>query len=253
MSVFSISLAPQFEVRIISVFLKDTTRPLESVKWPSSRTCNIRLKTSGCAFSTSSKRTRLYGFLRTASVSWLSSSYPTYPGGLPISFATVCFSMNSLISKRTMESSMPKYASANALQSSVFPTPVGPQKMKDAMGLLGFCSPARARRTAFAMATTASSWPITRLCSVSSRWTSRTDSSAVTFSTGTFVQADTTAATSFSVTVGFDSASSMSSSLKGGSSTSFSASFADSWSDSLTASLTVSGCGESACEFLVTW
>ena len=35
--------------------------------------------------------------------------------------------------------------------------PVGPQKMKEAMGLLGFCRPALARRTAFAMAVTASS------------------------------------------------------------------------------------------------
>ena len=37
----------------------------------------------------------------------------------------------------------------SALQSSVLPTPVGPQKMNEAIGRLGFCRPARARRTAF--------------------------------------------------------------------------------------------------------
>mmetsp|Transcript_88982 Transcript_88982/g.212417 ORF Transcript_88982/g.212417 Transcript_88982/m.212417 type:complete len:225 (-) Transcript_88982:814-1488(-) len=133
--------------------------------------------------------------------------------------------MYSLMSKRIMASSMPKYASDRALHSSVLPTPVGPQKMKEAMGLLGFCRPALARRTAFAMAVTASSWPMTRLCSVSSRCTRRTDSSAETFSTGTLVQAETTDATSFSVTMGFDRAASLSSAFRGGSSTSSLASF----------------------------
>ena len=47
-----------------------------------------------------------------------------------------------------------------------------PEKMKDAMGRLGLLSPTRARRMARAMATTASSCPITRLCSVSSIFTS---------------------------------------------------------------------------------
>jgi len=44
--------------------------------------------------------------------------------------------------------------------------------MKDAMGRLGLLSPTRARLIARAMATTASSCPITRLCSVSSIFTS---------------------------------------------------------------------------------
>ena len=48
----------------------------------------------------------------------------------------------------------------------------GPEKMKDAMGRLGLLSPTRARRMARAMATTASSCPMTRLCSVSSIFTS---------------------------------------------------------------------------------
>ncbi len=45
---------PRFEVRMISVFLKSTTRPCPSVSRPSSSTCSSTLNTSGCAFSTSS-------------------------------------------------------------------------------------------------------------------------------------------------------------------------------------------------------
>ena len=65
---FSIVFAPIFVVITINVFEKLITFPLESVKRPSSKICNIILKTSGCAFSTSSKRTTEYGFVRTASV-----------------------------------------------------------------------------------------------------------------------------------------------------------------------------------------
>mmetsp|Transcript_21764 Transcript_21764/g.48108 ORF Transcript_21764/g.48108 Transcript_21764/m.48108 type:complete len:210 (+) Transcript_21764:1006-1635(+) len=72
--------------------------------------------------------------------------------------------------------------------------------MKDAMGRLGFFRPARARRTALATATTASSCPMTRPWSVSSKATRRAPSSDDTFSTGTPVHLATTAATSASVT-----------------------------------------------------
>ena len=65
---FSIVFAPIFVVITINVFEKLITFPLESVRRPSSKICNIILKTSGCAFSTSSKRTTEYGFVRTASV-----------------------------------------------------------------------------------------------------------------------------------------------------------------------------------------
>src|SRR5678815_6115752 len=51
--------------------------------------------TSGCAFSTSSRRITEYGRLRTLSVSCPPSSYPTYPGGAPIRRDTECFSMYS--------------------------------------------------------------------------------------------------------------------------------------------------------------
>ena len=60
---------PRFDVIMMIVFLKSTVLPCESVIRPSSSTCNSTLNTSGCAFSTSSKRTTEYGFLRTASVS----------------------------------------------------------------------------------------------------------------------------------------------------------------------------------------
>ena len=46
--------------------------------------------------------------------------------------------------------------------SSVFPTPVGPRKTNDPIGRFGSFKPARARRTAFEIALTASSCPITR-------------------------------------------------------------------------------------------
>jgi protein arginine kinase activator len=48
---------------------KDKLNPLESVNLPSSSTCKRILKTSGWAFSISSNKITVYGFLRTASVS----------------------------------------------------------------------------------------------------------------------------------------------------------------------------------------
>ena len=70
----SSSEEPRLEVRMMIVFLKSTVRPCESVMRPSSRICSRMLKTSGCAFSTSSNSTTLYGLRRTASVSWPPSS-----------------------------------------------------------------------------------------------------------------------------------------------------------------------------------
>ena len=68
------SLVPRFVVMMITVFLKSTTRPCESVSRPSSRICSSELKMSGCAFSISSNRTTENGRLRTFSVSWPPSS-----------------------------------------------------------------------------------------------------------------------------------------------------------------------------------
>ena len=58
--------------------------------------------------------------------------------------------------------------SASARASSVFPTPVGPEKMNEPIGRFGSLSPARLRRIAREIAAIASSWPTTRLCSSSS-------------------------------------------------------------------------------------
>ena len=63
-----------FDVMMMTVLRKSTVRPWASVSRPSSRTCSSVLKTSGCAFSISSKRTTAYGRRRTASVSCPPSS-----------------------------------------------------------------------------------------------------------------------------------------------------------------------------------
>ena len=55
---------------IRTTFLKSTVRPCASVSCPSSSICNRMLKTSGWAFSISSKRTTEYGLPPTCSVSW---------------------------------------------------------------------------------------------------------------------------------------------------------------------------------------
>ena len=63
-----------FDVMITIVFRKSTLRPCASVSLPSSRIWSRMLKTSGWAFSISSRRTTEYGLRRTASVSWPPSS-----------------------------------------------------------------------------------------------------------------------------------------------------------------------------------
>ena len=151
------------DVMIRIVFLKSTVRPCESVIRPSSSTCRSTLNTSGCAFSTSSKSTTEYGFLRTASVSWPPSSYPTYPGGAPIRRDTEYFSIYSLISIRTILFSSSNRFSASAFASSVLPTPVGPRNRKEPIGLVGSLIPALERMIASVTFVTPSSCPMTRL------------------------------------------------------------------------------------------
>jgi hypothetical protein len=70
--------------------------------------------------------------------------------------------MYSLMSIRTMLSSLSNSAAASVRASSVFPTPVGPRKMNEPIGRRGSFSPERARSTASATAVTASSCPTTR-------------------------------------------------------------------------------------------
>ena len=73
-----------------------------------------------------------------------------------MSLETVCFSIYSDISSRSMAFSSPNIACASALHSSVLPTPVGPRKMNEPTGRLGSLSPTLPRRIALAMALTAS-------------------------------------------------------------------------------------------------
>ena len=58
---------------------------------------------------------------------------------------TACFSMYSDMSMRTIASSVLNRNVASVFASSVFPTPVGPRNMNDAMGRLGSDKPARER------------------------------------------------------------------------------------------------------------
>ena len=182
------------------VFLKSTVLPCESVSLPSSRIWRSILNTSGWAFSISSKSTTEYGFLLTFSVSWPPSSKPTYPGGEPISFDTVCFSIYSLISRRSIAFSSPNIASARALQSSVLPTPVGPRKINEPTGLFGSLRPTLPRLIAFAIAVTASLWPITLSWRTFSMLRSLSLSSLVSWTTGIPVHSETIFAISSAVT-----------------------------------------------------
>jgi hypothetical protein len=97
-----------FEVMTMIVFLKSIHLPLLSLSCHSSKIWSIIFKTSGEAFSISSKRITEYGFLLTASVSPHHSSYPTYPAGDQISFETENFSINSDISNLIIAPSSPK-------------------------------------------------------------------------------------------------------------------------------------------------
>ena len=96
--------------------------------------------------------------------------------------------------------SSPNTASASALESSVLPTPVGPRNRNVPIGRFGSWRPTRPLRIAFATAVTASSWPITRLWSLSSSFKSLVLSFSVSLDTGTWDQRETTFATSPSVT-----------------------------------------------------
>src|SRR4029078_6581972 len=95
------------------------------------------------------------------------------------------------MSRRTMFSSLSNSAAANVLASSVLPTPVGPRKTKDPIGRRGSRIPERARITASATSWTASSWPITRSCRISSSRSSFSRSPSCSRATGIPVQAAT--------------------------------------------------------------
>src|SRR5947208_15325762 len=61
-----------------------------------------------------------------------------------MSRATVCFSMYSLMSRRTIAFSSSNRNSASAFARSVLPTPVGPRNRNEPSGRFGSCMPARA-------------------------------------------------------------------------------------------------------------
>src|SRR5438552_18024517 len=93
-----------------------------------------------------------YGLRLNRTVSWPPSSLPTYPGGDPMSFDTECFSMNSDISNRISDFSLPDRNAASDLAISVFPTPVGPRNRNEPAGRCGDFKPARDLRIARASA-----------------------------------------------------------------------------------------------------
>ena len=112
----------------------------------------------------------------------------------------MCFSMNSLMSRRVSDCSSSKRNSASAFASSVLPTPLGPRNRNDPMGLPGSRRPTRPRRTARDTARTASSCPTTRSASRSSILRSLSLSASSILLTGMPVQSPSTPATSSSVT-----------------------------------------------------
>ena len=114
---------------------------------------------------------------------------------------TLCFSIYSDISTRIRAFSVPNIASASALQSSVFPTPVGPRNKKEPIGRFGSFNPTLPRRIAFATATTASSCPTTRSWRMDSSFKRRSVSPSASLLTGIFVHPEITSAMSFSSTV----------------------------------------------------
>ena len=115
--------------------------------------------------------------------------------------------MYSDISTLIIESSVPKTASAKVLDNSVFPTPVGPRKRNEPIGLLGFLSPTLPLLTALATALTASSCPIILLCKTFSKSRSLFCSFFSSLVTGIPVHIATTSSIEFSVIIGRNSSS----------------------------------------------
>ena len=85
---------------------------------------------------------------------------------------------------RIKASSVPNRYFARAFASCVFPTPVGPKKIKEPTGCFGDAIPARLLRIAPEIILTASSCPITVLWSSSSIWMILSVSLEVICSTG---------------------------------------------------------------------
>mmetsp|Transcript_17918 Transcript_17918/g.25966 ORF Transcript_17918/g.25966 Transcript_17918/m.25966 type:complete len:249 (-) Transcript_17918:10-756(-) len=108
--------------------------------------------------------------------------------------------MYSDISSRIIASSVSNINSLSALQSSVFPTPVGPRKMSDAIGFDGSFNPARDLWIASVTTLTASSCPINLSLSLSPIDKIRALSLSSIFCAGMPVQMETTLAISSATT-----------------------------------------------------
>ena len=108
---------------------------------------------------------------------------------------------------RTILRSSSNRHSASALASSVLPTPVGPRNKKLPMGRFSSAMPARLRRIASLTFSTASFWPMTRLCSTSGRCSSFSRSPSINLATGIPVHRATILAISSSVTLSCSSES----------------------------------------------
>ena len=108
--------------------------------------------------------------------------------------------MYSLISIRTIFCSSSNILAASAFASSVLPTPVGPRKRNEPIGLVGSLIPALERMIASVTFLTPSSCPMTRLCSSSSKCRILVRSPSVSFATGMPVHLEMILAISSSVT-----------------------------------------------------
>ena len=113
--------------------------------------------------------------------------------------------MYSLISIRTILFSSSNRFSASAFASSVLPTPVGPRKRKEPIGLVGSLIPALERMIASVTFVTPSSCPMTRLWSSSARCSVLLLSLSFNFATGIPVQREMILAISSSVTLSWTS------------------------------------------------
>ena len=90
---------------------------------------------------------------------------------------------------------------AKVFPSSVLPTPVGPKNKNDPIGLFGLAIPALALIIASLTFLTASSWPTTLWCNISSKCSNFSFSASASFETGIPVHFETTFAISSSVTL----------------------------------------------------
>ena len=106
------------------------------------------------------------------------------------------------MSIRIIESSSPNRNSARVRASSVFPTPEGPRNTNEPVGRFGSLRPARERRIALEIVSTAACWPITRLWSSSSMRISFWVSASVSLKTGMPVHIETMSAISSSPIAG---------------------------------------------------